>query len=380
MTDLPAAWITDAVVLRQDLHAHPELLFDLGRTAGIVARSLRDWGCDEVVEGVGRSGVVAVIKGRHPGATIGLRADMDALPMTEAVQRPYTSRTQGKMHACGHDGHTAMLLLAARQLAHSRNFAGTAVLVFQPAEENGGAGARAMLQDGLIERFAPERMFGLHIMPGLPKGQFATRSTGIMAAADSLRITVTGKGGHAGRPETCIDPLLACSHIHVALQSILSRNLEPGQAGVISITMIEASDNEDTIAPKAVMRGTVRTLDETTRDLFEARLKSMVPAIAQGFGAEAEVTYFRDYPVTWNDPQTTAMFADAANKITTVDCDTPPRMISEDFGFFGASVPASFGFLGMGNGPGLHDPSFDFDDSLLPLGARVWLSLMSCET
>lgn len=248
MNDLPEDWVQDAVAIRRDLHAHPELLFDVPRTAGLVARYLRAWGCDEVVEGVGRSGVVATIQGSRPGPSIGLRADMDALPIHEATKRPYASQTSGRMHACGHDGHVAMLLLAARQLAHSRDFAGKAVLVFQPAEENGGAGARAMLQDGLIEKFGPERMFGLHVMPGLPKGQFATRKAGIMAAADSLRITVVGKGGHAGRPETCIDPLLSCSHIHLALQSILSRNLEPTQASVVSITMIEASDNEDTIA------------------------------------------------------------------------------------------------------------------------------------
>ncbi len=380
MDDLPADWIADAVALRQDLHRHPELLFDLPRTTGIVAQTLRAWGCDEVVEGIGRSGVVGVIKGRNAGPTIGLRADMDALPMSEATQLPYASQSAGKMHACGHDGHTAMLLLAARKLAQSRDFAGIAVLVFQPAEENGGAGARAMVQDGLIERFGVERILGLHIMPGLPKGQFATRSAGIMAAADSLRITVTGKGGHAGRPETCIDPLLVCSHIHLALQSILSRNLEPTQAGVVSVTMIEASDNEDSIAPQAIMRGTVRTLDEEARDLIEARLKAMVPAIAQGFGAEAEATYLRDYPVTWNDPETTEFFANAAAKITAIDSDTPPRMISEDFGFYGAAVPAAFGFLGMGDGPGLHDPNFDFDDNLLPTGASVWLSVMSCNT
>lgn len=380
MDDLPADWIADTVALRQDLHGHPELLFDLTRTAGVVARSLRDRGCDEVVEGIGRSGVVAVIKGKNTGPTIGLRADMDALPISEMTQLSYASQSLGKMHACGHDGHIAMLLLAARKLAQSRDFLGTAVLVFQPAEENGGAGARAMLQDGLIERFGLERIFGLHIMPGLPKGQFATRSTGIMAAADSLRITVAGKGGHAGRPETCIDPLLVCSHIHVALQSILSRNLDPVKAGVVSVTMMEASDNEDTIASKAIMRGTVRTLGEDARDLIEARLRAMVPAIAQGFGADAEVVYLRDYPVTWNDPKTTELFANAAAKVTTTDTDTSPRMISEDFGFFGAVVPASFGFLGMGDGPSLHDPSFDFDDNLLPLGARIWLSVMSCET
>ncbi|THH39150.1 amidohydrolase [Aliishimia ponticola] len=380
MADLPADWIAEAAALRQDLHAHPEVLFDLPRTAGIVASALRDWGCDQVVEGVGHSGVVGVINGTNSGPTIGLRADMDALPMTEATQLPYASQVAGRMHACGHDGHTAMLLLAARKLAHSRDFAGTAVLVFQPAEENGGAGARAMLRDGLIERFGLERIFGLHVMPDLPTGMFATRSAGIMAAADSLRITVTGKGGHAGRPETCIDPLLVCSHIHVALQSILSRNIEPTQAGVVSVTMIQASDNEDTIAPQASMRGTVRTLDEDVRDLIEARLKTMVPAIAQGFGAAAEVAYLRDYPVTWNDPKTTELFAKAVAKVTTTTTDTPPRMISEDFGFYGAAVPASFGFLGMGDGPGLHDPKFDFDDRLLPLGARVWLSVMSGNT
>lgn len=375
MTVFPSDWIDQAVALRRDLHAHPELLFDLGRTAGIVAQCLRDFGCDKVVEGIGHSGVVASIRGTLPGPAFGLRADMDALPIQETSGIAHASRTAGRMHACGHDGHTTMLLLAARQLAAARDFAGTAVLIFQPAEENGGAGARAMLDDCLVDRFVPTAIFGLHGMPGLPWGSFAIRDHGIMAAADSLTITVTGQGGHAGRPETCVDPLLTCSHIHLALQSIVARNLDPLQAGVVSITMIEASENEDTIAHVAKMRGTVRTLDEAARDLIEARLKTMVPAVATGLGSTAEVAYLRDYPVTWNTPAMAAVFADAAAKVTSVDRNTRALTVSEDFGFYGKVVPTAFGFLGLGDGPGLHQPDFDFDDKLVPHGAEIWVSL-----
>lgn len=375
MSAFPPDWIAEAVALRRDLHAHPELLFDLPRTSGLVAQRLRDWGCDTVTEGVGRSGVVATIEGGRPGPAFGLRADMDALPIHEETGQPHASRSAGRMHACGHDGHMAMLLLAARHLAATRAFSGRAVLIFQPAEENGGAGARAMLQDGLIARFGPDRIFGLHVMPGLPKGQFAIREAGIMAAADSLRITVTGQGGHAGRPETCIDPLLVCSHIHIALQSIVARALDPLMAGVLSITMMEGSDNEDSIATRAVMRGTVRTLDEAARDRIEDRITAMAPAIAAGFGATAVVDYLRDYPVTWNDPAAASLFASAAAGCAPVDRQVAPLMVSEDFGFYGSAVPTAFGFLGMGQGPGLHQASFDFDDSLLPTGAAIWVAL-----
>lgn len=354
MSAFPPDWIAEAVALRRDLHAHPELLFDLPRTSGLVAQRLRDWGCDTVTEGVGRSGVVATIEGGRPGPAFGLRADMDALPIHEETGQPHASRSAGRMHACGHDGHMAMLLLAARHLAATQAFSGRAVLIFQPAEENGGAGARAMLQDGLIARFGPDRIFGLHVMPGLPKGQFAIREAGIMAAADSLRITVTGQGGHAGRPEACIDPLMA---------------------GVLSITMMEGSDNEDSIATRAGMRGTVRTLDEAARDRIEDRITAMTPAIAAGFGATAVVDYLRDYPVTWNDPAAASLFASAAAGYAPVDRQVAPLMVSEDFGFYGSAVPTAFGFLGMGQGPGLHQASFDFDDSLLPTGAAIWVAL-----
>lgn len=372
----PAIWIEEAVALRHDLHRHPELQFDLPRTTERIIATLERHGVDEIVPGVGKSGVVAVIRGTRPGLVRALRADMDALPIREASGVNHASEMPGRMHACGHDGHVAMLLLAARHLAENRNFPGVALLVFQPAEENGGAGAREMLRDGLVDRFGPQEMYGLHVMPGLEKGHFATRVGGIMASADVLRIEISGTGGHAALPHLTVDPLLIASHTHVALQSILSRNLDPVASAVVSITMIACGENEDTIAPTAIMRGTVRTLDEAARDLCEQRITQIAQDQARSFGGHAQVSYVRDYPVTANAPAPTAHAAASARQLGPVDDKTRPKLVSEDFGFYCAELPSAFMFLGQGPGPGLHDPRFDFDDSLLPIGAAYWVSLM----
>lgn len=372
----PEAWVGDAVALRRDLHRQPELLFDLPRTTGRIITALEDYSVDEIVSGIGQSGVVAVIRGSRPGPVRALRADMDALPIREASGVDHASDVPGRMHACGHDGHVTMLLLAARHLAASRDFAGTALLVFQPAEENGGAGAREMLRDGLAGRFGLQEIHGLHVMPGLDKGHFATRVGGIMASADVLRIEVSGTGGHAAMPHLTADPLLIASHIHVALQSILSRNLDPVASAVVSITMITCGENEDTIAPTAIMRGTVRTLDEGARDLCERRITEIAQDQARSFGGQAQVHYLRDYPVTVNAAGPTARAVAAARQLGPVDDQTRPMLISEDFGFYCSELPTAFVFLGQGQCPGLHDPRFDFDDSLLPTGAAYWVGLM----
>lgn len=372
----PEAWQQEAVAFRRDLHRHPELLFDLPRTTAKVIEALRAIGVDKIASHVGRSGIVASIRGNRPGPVRALRADMDALPIHETSGVAHVSTFAGRMHACGHDGHVAMLLLAARHLATDRDFAGTALLVFQPAEENGGAGAREMLRDGLVARFEPKAIYGLHVMPGLPKGHFATREGGIMASADSLRIEISGAGGHAALPHLAVDPLLIASHIHIALQTIVARSLDPLKGAVISVTMISGGVNEDTIGSNATMRGTVRTLDEASRDLCEGRITQIAESQAHALGGKAEVSYLRDYPVTVNAPAATAHAIAAARRVGTVNPQTRPMLISEDFGFYGSELPSAFIFMGQGNGPNLHDPHFDFDDGLLPTGAAYWVNLM----
>ena len=267
---------------RREIHGNPELLYEVHRTAAVVADKLKEFGCDEVVPGIGRTGVVGIIKGRRQasGKVIGMRADMDALPMTELTGLPYASQTPGKMHACGHDGHTAMLLGAAKYLCETRNFDGTVVLIFQPAEE-GGAGGKAMVDDGLMERWQIQEVYGMHNMPGLAVGQFALRPGPLLAASDGIHIEITGKGGHAARPHQCIDPVLVGSHIVTALNSIVSRNLDPLDAGVISICMFHAGEAANVIPQTALLQGTARTLTPKVRDLIERRIVEVAQATAQ---------------------------------------------------------------------------------------------------
>src|SRR3979411_327 len=330
-----AAMHGEITAWRRDIHAHPELLFDVHRTAATVAEKLKSFGCDEVVTGIGRTGVVGVIRGsRGTGSrVIGLRADMDALPIEEANDVPYKSTEPGKMHACGHDGHTAMLLGAARYLAETRNFAGTAVVIFQPAEE-GGAGGKAMVQDGLMERFRIEEVYGMHNYPGLPVGQFGLRPGPLMAAADRLTLEIEGRGGHAARPHISVDTVLVGAQIINQIQSIVSRNVDPLHAAVLSICVFEAGTTDNVIPQTALLRGTARSLTPEVRDILESRLHEMVEGTARLYGARAKLTYKRDYPVTRNHERETAFAASVAAQVVGgegVDVDVAPGRGAEGF-------------------------------------------------
>lgn len=364
---------------RRDFHAHPEVLYDVVRTAGIVEQKLREFGCDEVVAGIGRTGVVGIINGRTGGTgrTIGLRADMDALPVTEKTGKDYASTVPGKMHACGHDGHTAMLLGAAKYLAETRNFAGRIAVIFQPAEE-GGAGGKAMLEDGLVARFGIDEFYGMHNWPGMPAGHFGIRAGGIMAATDRFYIDITGQGGHAARPQTTIDPIVVAANMIVALQSIVSRNVDPLHSAVLSVTMVEAGEADNVISRTAKITGTVRTLDGGVQDQIEDRLADFVPQFARSFGAEATVRYARGYPVTVNAPEQTAFAAQVARDVAgaeRVDADVPPSMGGEDFSFMLEARPGAYIFLGNGDSAELHTDTYDFNDAVIPVGASYWVRL-----
>ncbi|MFZ1152111.1 MAG: M20 aminoacylase family protein [Xanthobacteraceae bacterium] len=363
---------------RRDFHAHPELRYDVHRTAGSVAEKLKSFGCDEVVPGIGRTGVVGVIRGRKAGSkVVGLRADMDALPLEEETGLPYESTVPGKMHACGHDGHTAMLLGAAKYLAETRNFAGTAVVIFQPAEE-GGAGALAMVKDGLISRFGIQEVYGMHNYPGLPVGQFAIRPGAIMAAADHLAIEIEGKGGHAARPHLSIDTILVGAQMINQLQSIVARNVDPLEAAVISVCMFQAGHTDNVIPQHAVLRGTARSLTPEVRELLHKRIGEVVEGTARMYGASAKITYTNGYPVVVNHERQTAFAADVAREIAgkdKVDIDVPPVMGAEDFAFMLQERPGAFIFVGNGDSAGLHHPAYDFNDEAIPVGTSYWVRL-----
>jgi hippurate hydrolase len=367
---------------RHDLHAHPELLYDVHRTAATVAEKLKAFGCDEVVTGIGRTGVVGLIRGSKSGGdghkVIGLRADMDALPIEEANDLPYKSTVPGKMHACGHDGHTAMLLGAARYLAETRNFAGTAVVIFQPAEE-GGAGGKAMVQDGMMERFGVEQVYGMHNFPGLPVGEFAIRPGPIMAAADRLTIEIEGKGGHAARPHLSIDTVLVGAQIINQIQSIVARNVDPLQAAVVSICMFHAGSTDNVIPQTALLKGTARSLDPKVRDLLEARLHAVIEGTAQLYGATAKLTYKRDYPVLRNHERETSFAASIAGDVvggSHVNTAMVPVMGAEDFSFMLEERPGAFIFVGNGPSAGLHHPAYNFNDEVIPIGTSYWVKLV----
>jgi amidohydrolase len=362
---------------RRDLHAHPELLYDVHRTAGSVADKLKAFGCDEIVTGIGRTGVVGVIRGRKgTGPTIGLRADMDALPIEEATGLPYASTAPGKMHACGHDGHTAMLLGAARYLAETRNFAGTAVIIFQPAEE-GGAGGKAMVDDGMITRFGIGEVYGMHNYPGMPVGAFGIRPGPMMAAADYITIDIEGQGGHAARPHFAIDPVLVAAHMITAMQAIVARNVDPLKSGVVSITMFQAGNTDNVIPQTVHLRGTARSLAEDVRVLLEQRLHAIVEHTAAAFGAKATLKYRRSYPVLVNHERQTDFAADVAKQVgTQVDTELPPMMGAEDFSFMLNERPGAFIWVGNGDSAGLHHPKYNFNDETIPYGTSYWVKLV----
>jgi hippurate hydrolase len=376
-----AALADDMTAWRHDFHEHPELLYEVHRTAGIVADKLREFGCDEVVTGIGRTGVVGVIRGRKSasGKTIGLRADMDALPMEEFSGVPYASKIPGMMHACGHDGHTAMLLGAAKYLAETRNFDGTAIVIFQPAEE-GGAGGKAMVDDGLMTRWGIEEVYGMHNMPGMPEGHFATNPGAMLASADSIEITVTGKGGHGGAGvHKAVDSVLIGSQIVNALQSIVARNVDPLKSAVISITMFHAGTAFNIIPETAELKGTVRTLDPAVRDLVERRISEVAESVARAYGGSAEVKYTRMYPVTMNHARQAVIAAEVARDVVgaeRVNDHVTPLMGGEDFAFMLEARPGAFVFLGMGEGNDCHHPAYRFNDNVLGHGASYWVRLV----
>jgi hippurate hydrolase len=370
----------DVTAWRRDIHSHPEILYDVHRTAATVADKLRSFGLDEVATGIGRTGVVGVIRGRETGSgrVIGLRADMDALPLTESTGKPYASTVPGKMHACGHDGHTAMLLGAARYLAETRNFDGTAIVIFQPAEE-GGAGGKAMVSDGLMERWGIEQVYGMHNMPGLPVGAFATRPGPLMAATDEFTIDITGRGGHAARPHGTIDPIIIGAGLVQALQTIVARSVDPIESAVVSVTTFHAGQAHNIIAETARVAGTARTLKPEVRDLVEARIRSLVDGFAAAHGATITVDYDRNYPVTKNHPAETAFAASVAGEIVgaqNVNADAPPVMGGEDFSYMLEARPGAFVFIGNGDSAGLHNPAYDFNDEIIPIGCSYWARLV----
>jgi amidohydrolase len=363
---------------RRDLHAHPELRYDVHRTAASVADRLKSFGCDEVVPGIGRTGVVGVIRGRKPGSkVVGMRADMDALPLEEETGLPYKSTVPGKMHACGHDGHTAMLLGAAKYLAETRNFAGPVVVLFHPAEE-GGAGAAAMIKDGLISRFGIDEVYGMHNYPGLPIGEFAIRSGPMMAAADHIEIALEGKGGHAARPHLAIDTILVGAQIINQLQSIVARNVDPLESAVISICMFQAGHTDNVIPQHATLRGTARSLTPQVRELLHQRIGEVIEGTAKLYGATAKITYTNGYPVVVNHDRETAFAAEVAREIAGaehVDISVPPVMGAEDFAFMLQERPGAFIFVGNGDSAGLHHPRYDFNDETIPVGTSYWVRL-----
>ncbi|QLH71638.1 M20 aminoacylase family protein [Rhodopseudomonas palustris] len=370
----------DAIVWRRDIHAHPELMYDLDRTSALVADLLRQFGCDEVVTGLGRTGVVGLVHGRGRSANraIGLRADMDALPIEEDTGVAYASQTPGRMHACGHDGRTAMLLGAAKHLAATRDFNGSVAFIFQPAEE-GGAGAKAMIEDGLFSRFPIDEVYGMHNKPGLPIGQFATRTGAVMASTDRVEIEIEGIGGHAARPQYSIDPVMVGAQIVTALQTIVSRTLDPLASAVVSITNFHAGSAFNVIPQKANLVGTARALDGKVRDRLEARIAELSTLIAQAHGATARVTYERGYPVTCNHAEQTDFAADTAAAIAgndQVDRDLAPMMGAEDFSYMLEQRPGALIFLGNGDSAGLHHPRYDFADAAIPYGIAYWSKLV----
>src|SRR5574343_1831334 len=376
MLDLP--YLADITAIRRDIHAHPELAFEESRTADVVARALEGYGV-EVHRGLAGTGVVGVIKGKlgNSSRMVGLRADMDALPMPELNEFPHRPRHNGKMHACGHDGHTAMLIGAARYLAETRNFDGTAVLIFQPAEEGGG-GAKVMIEDGLFERFPVDAVFAMHNWPALPPGTIGLNPGPMMAAADRVTIEITGRGGHGAHPYQTVDPVLVAAHIITAVQSIVSRNVKPVDSAVISLCAVQAGDPSamSVVPNSARIVGTVRTFKAEVQSLVERRLHELCMAVAQGFGATAQVTFERMYPATVNTPAEAQFAGDVAARLVgeeNLTRNLEPSMGAEDFSFMLQAKPGAYLRLGQGTPEGptaqcLHNPGYDFNDAVLPLG------------
>ena len=374
--------------IRRDLHVHPRLRYEEHRTAGVVAAKLRSWGL-EVTEGIGGTGVVGTLRRGTSTRAVGLRADMDALPLQEHNAFEHASKHAGKMHACGHDGHTAMLLAGARWLSLHGGFDGVAHFIFQPAEE-GGAGARKMIDEGLFERFPCDAVFGMHNWPGAAVGTFSVTPGPMMASSNEFEITVRGKGAHAALPHNGVDPVLVATHLVQALQSIITRNKKPVEAAVLSVTEIHAGDATNIIPDSAIVRGTVRTFTMETLDLIEQRMKALTEQLPPAFGATGSLHFHRNYPPTINEPAQTAFAVEVMRDLVgadNVNAACEPTMGSEDFAFMLLAKPGCYAFIGNGDGSHregghgmgpctLHNPSYDFNDELIPLGGSYWVKLV----
>jgi amidohydrolase len=372
--------------VRRDIHAHPELCFEEQRTSDLIARQLTDWGI-AVHRGMARTGVVGLIRNGSSERAVGLRADIDALPMTEHNSFAHASRHRGKMHACGHDGHVAMLLAAAKHLSRHRDFDGTVYLVFQPAEEGGG-GAREMMRDGLFEQFPMEAIFGAHNWPGMQVGQFAIKNGPCFASSNEFKLTIHGKGGHAAMPHDGVDPVPVACQMVQAFQTIITRNKRPIDAGVISVTMIHAGEATNVVPDTCVMEGTVRSFTLEVLDLIERRMKEIAEHTAAAFGARCEFEFVRNYPPTINHPRETEFVRRVMAELVGADNvqEFEPTMGAEDFSFFLQHKPGAYFLIGNGDGSHrdgghgmgpcmLHNPSYDFNDDLIPLGATLWVRI-----
>ena len=359
---------------RHDIHQHPEILFETHRTSALVKDKLKEFGCDEVIEGIGKTGVVGVINGQtnQSGKVIGLRADMDALPINEETGLDYSSKIPGAMHACGHDGHTSMLLGAAKYLCETRNFDGQAVVIFQPAEEGGGGGLE-MCKDGMMENFKIDEVYGMHNWPGVELGKFAIRSGPFFAASDFIEATISGKGGHAAKPHETIDPTVIASQIVVALQTIASRRADPVEQVVVSITSFETSSTAFNVIPQQVkIKGTVRTLDPDVRDLAEKEFMRITELTAEAMGGSADAKFTRGYPVMSNSSEQTEFAAKVARDVTGECAEAPLVMGGEDFAYMLEERPGAYILLGNGDSSPVHHPKYNFNDDAIPFGCS-WL-------
>jgi hippurate hydrolase len=371
----------DVVAWRHHIHRNPELGFDVQETASFVEAKLREFGCDEIVTGIAQTGLVAIINGRQPGRTIGLRSELDALPILEESGAPWTSQVPGKMHACGHDGHAAMLLGAAQHFARTRDFAGRVAIIFQPAEEKGGGG-REMVKEGFMDQFAIDAVYGMHNSPGLPVGHFALKPGPMLAETAEFDIRVIGRGGHAARPHGVVDPLVIASQITLAAQTVVSRTVDPLDSVVLSITCINGGNAHNVIPSEVAMKGTIRSLRAEDTASAKERFRDICEASAAMHGGSAEVTFYEGYPITFNAEAQTEI-ARAAATMTTGSSEkvetSRPAMGAEDFAFMLQARPGAMITIGNGDSAGLHHPAYDFNDDVIPIGVRYWINLISIE-
>ncbi|WP_458790182.1 M20 aminoacylase family protein [Yoonia sp. MH D7] len=373
-----AELLPEITAWRRDLHENPEILFETHRTSAIVAEKLAEFGCDTIETGIGRTGVVGVIKGKTntSGKVIGLRADMDALPIHEATGLDYASKTDGAMHACGHDGHTAMLLGAAKYLSETRNFDGTVVVIFQPAEEGGGGG-REMCEDGMMDKFGIQEVYGMHNWPGRPVGSFSIRSGAFFAATDQFEIIIEGKGGHAAKPQETVDSIVVAAQTVTALQTIVSRNADPVDQIVVSVTSIESSSKAfNVIAQRTHIKGTIRTMSKEMRAMGEDRLTTIAKGIGATLGAQTEVKFYHGYPSMVNHVEQTEFAASVATKVSG-GCDEAPLVMGgEDFAYMLEERPGAYILVGNGDTAAVHHPEYNFDDEAIPAGCSWWAGIV----